>query len=363
MPDASDNNPPPVKAADVIAATIGTERSDHMSPTLFSRPDRLHKKLYVICPIINATRARSRWRLFQDFERHVAQAGAQLLVVEVAFGDRDFVVTEPNNPHHIQLRTWHELWLKERAINLGVVHLTRLVPDWAHVAWLDGDFFFCRGDWANETIHLLQHYPVVQMWSQLINLTSDYEIRPQSKEVPQLVSFMSIQIKGHEYGGNYYEEGGQKFGSPGLAWAARREAWDQMGGLIDYCVLGAGDWYWANAVMGTLDKAIGSRNDLTPAFGRKMHEYQEHLTRSRWQERSIVGNAGIMHGLVVHFWHGSRADRQYNTRGEILMRHEYDPDRDLKTDASMLYQLTDRSPGLRREIQAYFNGRREDELS
>ncbi len=349
--------PPPIKTADEITARMETQRSDHMLPRLFSRPDRIHKPLWVICPIINATRARSRWRLFQDFERHVAQAGAQLIVVEVAFGERDFVLTSPNNEHHVQLRTWHELWLKERAINLGVVHLTRLVPDWSYIAWLDGDFFFCRADWANETIHLLQHYPIIQMWTQLVNLTSEYEIRSQ------LVSFMSIQLKTPGFGGDYYEDNGQKFGSPGLAWAARREAWDQMGTLIDYCILGAGDWYWANAIMGTLDEAIGYRNDLTLPFKKKLHEYQEHLRRTRWQERSLVGSAGVLRTLVTHFWHGSRADRKYNTRGEILMRHNYDPESDLKVDAQMLYQLTDRSPGLRRDIQEYFSSRHEDELS
>jgi len=98
----------------------------------------------------------------------VAEAGAVLYVVEVAFGDRDFVLTQADNPHHIQLRTWHELWLKERAINLGVAHLTRQVPDWGKVAWIDGDCHFARYDWANETLHLLEHYPIVQMWSELL---------------------------------------------------------------------------------------------------------------------------------------------------------------------------------------------------
>ncbi len=330
------------------------EQRPHSLPSLFSRPDRLHDPLYVVVPVINASRFRSRWKLFQDFEKHVAESGAIVYVVEVAFGDRDFVVTKPGNPHHIQLRTWHELWMKERAINIGV---SRLPADWKYVAWVDPDCHFIRYDWANETIHLLQHFPVLQMWSQLFNVTIDYEIKSQ------LVSFMSMQLRKPPICGDYYEYGGQRFGSPGLAWAARREAWDQMGGLIDYCILGAGDWYWANAIQGTLDAAISFRNDLSKPFIRKMHEYQEHLRRSRWEERSIIGNAGLMKGLVVHFWHGNRADRKYNTRGEILMRHKFDPDRDLKVDSQMLYQLVDRVPEMRRDIQRYFDSRDEDARS
>ncbi len=347
----------PLKEADALFAQTEHVPSDHLLPRLFSRPDRLHKPLFVICPVINASRIRARWRLFQDFAKHVAEAGAILYVVEVAFGDRDFVVTQAGNPHHVQIRTWHELWLKERAINIGVAHLTRQVPDWAYVAWIDGDCHFARYDWANETIHLLQHYPLVQLWTQLVNLDSHYEIRSQ------LISFMWVQLKTPGCIGDYYEYGGQKFGSPGLAWAARREAWDLMGGLIDYCILGAGDWYWANAVMGTLDAAIKFRNDLSGPFVKRMRDYQEHLRRTCWQERCIIGNVGVMSGLVLHFWHGARADRRYNTRGEILMRHQFDPGLDLKPDSSFMWQLTDRKPEMRREIQQYFSSRDEDQLS
>jgi hypothetical protein len=327
----------------------------------YRRPDQVHDPLYVICPVINSRRFRTRWKLFQDFEKHVHEAGAILYVVEIAFGDRDFSVTSPQNPHHLQLRSFHELWLKERAINLCV---QRLPQDWKYVAWIDGDCMFARQDWANETLHLLQHYPIIQMWSQLVDLTSDYEMHAQ------LRSFMSVQIDGvtpgnggGDYGKAMQIGAGQKFGSPGLAWACRRECWNQMGGLIDYCILGAGDWYFANAIWGSLDQAIAQRNDLTGPFSQKMLDYQEHARRGRWEERSIVGNVGLMKGLVTHYWHGPRQNRGYNTRGEILARAKYDPDRDLKADWQGVYQLTDRNPRLRRDIQQYFSQRNEDQLS
>lgn len=332
---------------------------DHELPRLFSRPDRLHEPLYVICPVINAARFRTRWKLFQDFEKHVAESGAILYTVEVAFGDRDFVVTQADDPRDIQLRTHHELWMKERAINIGV---SRLPMNWRYVAWVDADCQFARHDWADETRHLLQHYPIIQMWSQIFDLNSEHAVCNQMR------SFMDVQLYGVTcdtprdcYGGMRIGAG-QKFGSPGLAWACRRECWQQMGGLIDYCVLGAGDWYFANAMMGLLDKAMAYRNDLSDPFVRKMKDYQEHLRRGRWEERSLIGNCGLMKGLVLHYWHGPRSARQYNTRGEILMKHRFDPDRDLKPDWQGLHQLTDRSPRLRREIQQYFGLRNEDQV-
>jgi len=332
---------------------------EHQLPRMFSRPDRLAEPLYVICPVINAARFRTRWKLYQDFEKHVYESGAILYTVEVAFGDREFAVTSPDNPKHIQLRTFHELWLKERAINLAV---GRLPLDWKYVAWIDGDCMFTRHDWADETRHLLQHHPIIQMWSQLFDLNTQYEVYNQMR------SFMDVQTYGvtpstpRDCYGGLRIGAGQKFGSPGLAWACRKDCWNQMGGLLDICVLGAGDWYFANALAGTLDRAIGTRNDLTTPFAKKMLDYQEHLKRGRWEERSIVGNAGLMKGLVIHYWHGPRSSRQYNQRGEILMRHKYDPDRDLKLDSQMLYQPTDRSPAMRREIQQYFAQRNEDQL-
>src|SRR3954466_3874591 len=118
---------------------------DHATKTLFGRPDRLADPLYVVTPVFNACRFRSRWKLYEDFVRMVEHSGAILYTVEVAFGDRDFVVTQPDNPRHLQLRTWHEIWLKEHSINLLVERLPR---DWKYCAWVDADVFFSRYDWA-----------------------------------------------------------------------------------------------------------------------------------------------------------------------------------------------------------------------
>src|SRR4051812_39160506 len=127
---------------------------------MFERPDHVHEPLYVVTSVFNAIRYRSRWRLYQDFERMVENSGAILFTCEVAFGDRDFAVTQPDNPQHLQLRTATELWHKEKSLNLLV---ERLPSDWAYVSFVDADVVFARGDWANETIHALQHYDVVQM--------------------------------------------------------------------------------------------------------------------------------------------------------------------------------------------------------
>src|SRR5213594_4290745 len=106
----------------------------HLHPTLFQRPDKLLDPLYVVTTVFNSQRFRSRWRLFEDFIERVLHSGSKLIVVEVAFGKRKFVfptgdecgpLTIPLSEDFqiLQLRTSHELWLKENAINLGVQRL------------------------------------------------------------------------------------------------------------------------------------------------------------------------------------------------------------------------------------------------
>jgi hypothetical protein len=315
--------------------------------TFFGRPDRVTDPLYVICPIYNPIRFRNRWKLYQDFKKRVHEAGAILITVELAFGNREFSVTEADDPFDLQLRTSHELWHKERLVNLAV---ERLPSDWRYVSWIDSDFRFARDDWANATVHALQHYHVVQMYSQLQDLTDD-----QQACGPVHRSFMDVYVNGADptSGEAYDSYGSGRPGTPGGAHACTRWAWDALGGLIDIGILGSGDWYMSLGLTGQIERA------LKPNF----HPQYKHLLRI-WQERAerhIQRNVGVVEGLALHYWHGPKAKRGYGTRNEILANHQFNPDVDLKRDWQGVYQLTERSIGLRDDIRSYFRARREDD--
>jgi hypothetical protein len=336
------------------------EKHDHKAQHLFSRPDRLHDPLYVVTPVFNSCRFRTRWKLYEDFAKMCAEAGAALYTIEVAFGDRDFVVTQADNPCHIQLRTFHEIWLKEQTINLAVQRLPR---DWKKVAWVDADVIFARQDWANETLHMLEHYPIVQMWSQLHDLDQNHQLVGTNR------SFGDVWVSGDNPLNNsdapkiepypYKYKAGYP-GAPGLAWAMRREAWDQLGGLIDYCILGAGDWYMAHGVVGMVDRLIP--RSMHPTLARRLRDWEGRAKEARWQERAVCGNLGVVKGVALHYWHGAKTFRRYQTREQILYRANFDPDYDLKPDWQGLYQLTNRCPQLRRDVQKYFAERNEDQI-
>ncbi len=325
--------------------------------TLFQRPDQVPARLEVITPIYNPRRWRSRWKLYEDFAKRVHNAGARLWTIEVAFGDRDFAITSPTHPQHLQLRTRYELWLKERLINLAVAHLSVRAPGWKYVAWVDADVLFARPDWANETIHQLQHHPFVQMWSQYQDLSAGYELLGGASD-----SFAQRYAKGRPQpaivngkGGDYHPGGPPPKcypGAPGLAWAATRAGWDTTGGLLDCCILGAGDWYMAHALVGKLD-AISMRAQFTPAYKRRMLDWAERA-------KHLHRNVGVVPGLALHYWHGPKAKRGYKTRDQILVDAQYNPDAHLTVDAQLCYQLRDDAIELRDGLRGYFSQRDED---
>lgn len=325
----------------------------HTRDTLFQRPDKLHAPLHVITMVTNPIRFRSRWKLYEDFAKHVEDHHGVLYTAELRFGDRDFSVTDASNPRHIQIETRSELWHKENVLNLL---MQRLPIDWEYVAWIDADISFARGDIFNETLHQLQHYQVVQMWSEAQDLDSNSQVIQQHK------SFAYCWKHGFPYrqedDGFYpYHQDRKKmvYWHPGFAWAARREAIDWLGGLIDFCILGSADHHMAHALVGEIERTLLSG----------LNERYKYMLR-RWQDRCekyIKRNVGYVPGLVLHNWHGPKSDRRYNDRWKILTDCDYDPDVDLKRDWQGVFQLTDRSLELRDKLRAYMRNRNEDQIS
>lgn len=296
--------------------------------------------LYVVTAVFNPCRYRSRIKLYWEFEKYVRDCGAKLLTVELAYNRRDFAVTQPDNPFHLQLRTKSELWHKERMINLGI---QRLPPDWKYVAWVDADVIFARPDWVEETIQLLQHYQVIQMFSQAIDLTPCNEMLKSHTGI--IYAYQEGKLEQNNRYDNFH---------PGFAWAARREALDDLGGLFDTAVLGSADRHMALSFIECVEKSY-------PRGISKGYFEQLEL----WQNRAkkyIRKNVGFMPGALIHYWHGKKVDRRYADRWKILVKHQYDPEFDLKYDAQGLYQFTDRCPQLEYDIRKYFGARNEDSI-
>jgi hypothetical protein len=297
--------------------------------------------LHVISVISNPMRYESRVRTYLNYRPKMLATGVTLWEIEASFGERDYEVTTPDNPHHIQVRCDHALWLKEAMVNRAINELPR---DWKYVAWVDADITFDRQDWAMETLHALQHYSVVQPFSHAV----DYGPK---REVLQL----------HESFGYLFDQGFKldiansakygKFFHPGYTWAWRRDAWEAVGGMLDLGICGAGDHHMACALIG----------EAVQSMPGGLHPNYYHMVYA-WQDRAkaIRKNIGYVPGTIHHEFHGWKPQRNYQGRWEILKKNNYDPYTDVKKDwQGMLNFATDKI-GLRDDLRKYFSSRDED---
>lgn len=299
--------------------------------------------LHVIAVISNFARFKRRYELYWKFKRQMDEhKNVILYTCEVALGDRPFMVTEPGNPRHLQLRTRDELWIKENMINLMV---RRLPLGWTYMAWVDADVEFLNRDFANETIHQLQNHKIVQMFENVVNLGPDGEI------VSTATSFMSQYIKkasGYPYRNKY---AGTHW-HPGFAHACTREAYDAMGGLIDYAILGAADHHMVLAWIGKVDDSYPP--GLHPNYVKRLKQYEALC------ERTIRREVSYVKGTIIHEWHGRYKNRRYVERWSILQGNEFDPEVDIKYNSYGILVFATEKNKLRDEIREYFRQRNED---
>jgi hypothetical protein len=305
-------------------------------------------KFHVLTVVSNPVRYQSRYDLYDIFSEDIQRKGAQLWTVEMQTGSRRHQITKPGEPKHIQVHSSSipgELWHKENLVNLGIAHISRQCPDWRYVAWVDADIKFEAGA-LEETVHALQHWDIVQMWSHAI------DFGPEGETMQTHQGYMYCYWKGIELEAkNGYSKGGH----PGFAYAIRRESLNRLGRIIDWGVLGSADRHMACALVGRVEDSV--HGDCHPGYHRWLQIWQERA------ERHIKRNVGYVPGTIRHMWHGRKADRGYSSRWRILVRHQFNPDTDLKLDVSGVWQLVSETPRqlrLRDDIRKYFRARRED---
>jgi hypothetical protein len=317
-------------------------------------------ELHVVAVVHNPLRFRSRHGLFREFAQRCEQAEVTLHVIEAAFGDRYHDHVEDGVDRHVLLVQNQELWIKESMINVG---FSRLPADWKYAAWIDGDVSFARLDWAQETIHQLQHFRVVQMFQTAVDLGPDGEVMQVFNGFGySMIAGLPDPLEGTPNGGYYHHASTQsvpggatrKFWHPGFAWAIRRDTFDAMGGLIDWAILGSADHMMAQAWIGKVHRAVAP--GVHPNYARHAQIFQERC------EEAVRRDVGYVPGTLLHWWHGKKRDRRYVDRWEILKRHAYDPERDIRRDHQGLVQLTRPGERMRDDLRGYFRARNEDSI-
>lgn len=312
-----------------------------------------NEQLYVITPIFNPRGFTSRIKLYKQFAHYMRSCGVQLITVEVAYGDKPFEVTMGDNMFHLQLRSPHEMWHKEASINLGIQHLLRLVPDVKKVAWIDADVQFTNPNWVAETLAALDHYDVVQMFSQATSLGPDHEILwSHESAFAHWRKRKPLTVEGDK---PLNELSG---GHPGLAWAATIDILNKLGGLMDSCVHGSGDSHMANALRGDVHTYYlykDGKSGASPAFDRMLDNWQGLC------DKYVKRNVGVITGTCNHYWHGNYDNRGYNQRWAIICHHEFDPYQDIYRALNGLYQFAGNKPDFEQDLRLSMIARNDDE--
>jgi hypothetical protein len=333
------------------------------APAAFGNIQPFPDRLYVVTCISNPVRYHSRYKHYHTFEKHMEDSGAILYTIEMAYADRPFEVTLSDNPRHIQVRAKDELWHKENLLNVAI---SRLPEEAQYIGWVDSDITFSRPDWAQETLQQLQHYDVVQMFSQAVDLGPKYEIlhtaRSWTASIRDGLTFKNANKEQEDFGSSYHPKDSSSLikgaWHSGFAWAARRSALDSLGGLLDCAILGSADRHMAAGLFGFMEDTI------LPGF---TDEYKKELLQ--WQERAeleIRRNVGQVDGTIFHHFHGKKIDRRYVSRWQILLKNKFNPVTDIKRNTQGIWQLHDdgsqRFIDLRNELREYFRARNEDSI-
>jgi len=333
-------------------------------PGIHPFPDRL----WIVTVLENPLRYRSRYDNYHAFAHSVDALGGKLITVELATGKRSFELTEPGNPCHLQLRTRDEMFHKENLQNLGA-HLLPLGTE--YVAFIDADMLCTRPDWFQETLHQLQHYDAVQMFSTYTDLDArqiPYRTMPSFMfnylEHPER-SWPSRNSKRWLAGYDYGAQGRPPAGSPGAtggAWAYRVEALSTLGGLMDRCILGSADWYMAFGLVQKQD--VDERSPLRTigpeVTTRVTDSYKSYIESWIANAAKLHRNVGYVEAHLIHRWHGPKEKRQYGTRWQILENSRYDPYVDIRANHQGVWEWSGNKPTLRDAVRKYLRDRRED---
>jgi hypothetical protein len=265
------------------------------------------------------------------------------------------------------------LWQKEVAVNEAV---RRFPADWKYGGYVDGEFHMNRHDWALEAIHMLQHSSFTQLMSTYCDMTGETATsylghRPFLMRASFAWNYLHQEafLQARKNGSNddsYYLPVapsavfpfGYAPGATGGGWAWRRDAFDMVGGMLDTCILGSGDYHMAFGLIQANNTAVELKRCTKP--------YVEAVLQ--WQARAaklcnnVEGRSTIscIDNFGVHHFHGFKRERKFGERWNILLKHDFNPRTDLTRDYQGLWRWTGNKPGLRDDIIRYFTERAED---
>ncbi|HML08370.1 MAG TPA: hypothetical protein VK430_09635 [Xanthobacteraceae bacterium] len=308
--------------------------------------------MWAITSYFNPARYKRRLQNYRTFRTKLA---APLVTMELSF-DGNFELKDGDADILIQISGGAIVWQKERLLNLAI----RSVPsDVDNIAWIDCDVIFERSDWPDEAEAQLDNFEVVQLFSELVDLKSEYgkndvDYRDPVRRLSGLVSLINDRKIRHSDVGPLLQ-GGQRDAtgfSMGIAWAARRKVLEGHG-LYDAMIIGGG----TRALIGTL---YGQFQKIIEVFELNSARQAHYLKWARPYYEAVGDRVGHVPGRIYHLWHGDRANRKILERHHMLAGFDFAPDADLTIGANGAWQWARSRPDLEQLMTSYFDSRAED---
>ena len=302
--------------------------------------DPIEDKLHVIIVISNPCLYARRYVLLKEFVKRMEEEeeNINLYIVEMIYPKQSFIVTSATNKNHLQLKTEVPIWHKENMVNLGVKYL--LPATYKSFAWIDADLEFDSPTWAMDTLKVLNGCKdIVQLFSHCADMDRD------GSNLNIFNSFGYSFCKEKKY-----TLKGLDYWHPGYAWAMTRKAYEKLGGLYDKGVLGSGDFLMALSYIDKCDIALNY--DYHPDYKNSILEFQKKSSKLR---------IGYTPGIVRHYYHGTKKNRKYVERWQILIRHQFSPYTDITYDEKgIIIPTSTFSEEFKKDIMQYFRDRKED---
>src|ERR1700677_836049 len=303
-------------------------------------------QLHVFTARSNPLHWTSTHRNWLTFAHSMLEAGVTLTVVECAFGEEDHRCAM-DGVRHIPVRAKTRVWNKENLLNIGV-HRS---PDAKYIAWVDADVIFRRRDWPMAPPHALHHYDFIQPGSDAYDLgPNDEHIAVHRSFCRQFFHRQPLTAASRQY---WNGDGGRHvYPHSGYAWAMTRQAFDWVGGLFELGGMGSGDHHMSLALVGMGNASVP--HSVADAYRREV---------LRWEGRAlrhINRNVGYCRGTIEHLFHGRKADRGYQSRWAMFLKHDFDPLEDLKRNSHGVLEFASNKPELRHDFDLYLQSRNED---
>jgi hypothetical protein len=231
--------------------------------------------------------------------------------------------------HHAYVSN-QKLFSKENILNLTINKYNS-----PYIFWIDADVKFSDPYWHDKAIEKLQHYDVLQLFAHSYHMDCNNHI---IESAPGYI---------------YNQQVKQKHGHTGYAWAMTRQAFEHVGGLFEYNILGSGDGVMARCF---LQKEIPSS-----AQAKQMHPKQSFFAYSEGHETVIRQyynkckglKVGYLDNTVQHEYHGEINRRMYTDRYNIYDAHNYDPLTMIERTDQGIIQIKDAYSPLRKDIEAF----------